>query len=117
MSAHTHPNYVRVWAILVALLVVSVCGPMLGVKLLTLIAAFGIAIVKAYLVAKNFMHLNIERRYVSYLLLTMVGLVTLFFFGVSADVMKHEGQNWKNVAAKAEVERALAHPEGGHHGE
>ena len=44
------------------LLVVSVAGPMLEIKIVTLITAFGIAVVKAYLVAKNFMHLNIEQR-------------------------------------------------------
>ena len=46
---------------------VSVAGPMLGVKWLTLITAFGIAIVKAYLVAKNFMHVNVEQRFVAYI--------------------------------------------------
>ena len=38
---------------------VSVVGPMLGIRAVTLITAFGIALVKAYLVAKNFMHLNV----------------------------------------------------------
>jgi hypothetical protein len=32
----------------------------------------------------------------------------LFFAGTSPDVMKHKGQNWENVAAEAEIERALA---------
>lgn len=114
--AHTsHPNYVRIWGILVFLLVVSVCGPMLGIKVVTLITAFGIAIVKAYLVAKNFMHLNIERRYVTYLLLTMVGFMLILFFGVSPDVMKHEGRNWVNMAAKDAVKRGLEQGQG-HHG-
>ena len=43
---HHHPNYVKVWAILTALLVVSVTGPMLGIRTVTLIAAFGIALVR-----------------------------------------------------------------------
>jgi caa(3)-type oxidase subunit IV len=91
---HEHPNYVRIWAILLALLVVSVLGPMLGIKAVTLITAFGIALVKAYLVAKNFMHLNIEPRFVVYLLTTMLVFMMLFFAGVSPDVMKFEGANW-----------------------
>jgi 4-alpha-glucanotransferase len=37
----------------------------------------------------------------------MLMLMLLFFAGVSPDVMKHKGQNWENVAAEAEVERAL----------
>lgn len=115
-QAHTtHPNYVKIWGILVFLLIISVCGPMLGIKVVTLITAFGIALVKAYLVAKNFMHLNIERRYVTYLLLTMIGFMLIFFFGVSPDVMKHEGQNWTNVAAKEAVKKGLEQG-GGHHG-
>jgi hypothetical protein len=31
----------------------------------------------------------------------------LFFAGVAPDVMKHQGQNWENVAAKTEIERGL----------
>ena len=87
-------NYVKIWAILLCLLVVSILGPFLEIKIVTLLTAFGIAIVKAYLVAKNFMHLNIEPRYAVYLLTTMLVFVLLFFAGTAPDVMKHEGANW-----------------------
>ena len=93
-TAHAHPNYVKVWGILLGLLVISIAGPFLGIQIVTLITAFGVAIVKAYLVAKNFMHLNIERQYVIYLILTMLLFVFLFFAGTSPDVMKWEGNNW-----------------------
>ena len=53
-----HPNYVKIWAILVALLIASVLGSMSHIREVVLIAAFGVALVKAYLVAKNFMHVN-----------------------------------------------------------
>jgi len=95
MSEHAHPNYVKVWGILVGLLLVSITGPMLGIPLLTLLTAFGIAIVKAYLVAKNFMHLNIERRYIVYLLGTVLAFMALFYAGASPDVMQHQGTNWQ----------------------
>lgn len=98
-GGHHEVNYVRVWAILLALLVVSVVGPMFGIRVLTLITAFGIAIVKAYLVAKNFMHLNVERRFVVYLMAAMLGLMLQFFWGTSPDVMHHYGKNWENRAA------------------
>ncbi len=83
MSEHAEHevNYVKIWLILLALLVVSILGPFLGIKAVTLITAFGIAIVKAYLVAKNFMHLNIEPRYAVYLLLTMLVFMLLLFAG------------------------------------
>jgi len=104
---HHHPNYVKIWAILVGLLAVSVVGPMVGVRWLTLVTAFGIAIVKAYLVARNFMHINLEKRWVAYLLLGMLAFMAIFMGGVSPDVMKHDGANWNNDAAKAWVEKGL----------
>lgn len=115
-EAHGDMHYVQIWAILVVLLVASVLGPMLGHPFLTLITAFGIALVKAFMVAKNFMHLNIERRYIVYLLATMVALMGLFFAGVAPDVMKHKGHNWKNDAAEREVHRALEAAKRGEHG-
>jgi caa(3)-type oxidase subunit IV len=113
---HGQAFYVKIWAILLVLLIVSILGPILAPHLeigflkawmITIMTAFGIAVVKAYLVAANFMHLNIEKRYITYLLTTMLMLMLLFFAGVSPDVMKHKGQNWENIAAEAEVERAL----------
>lgn len=119
-DAHHKINYFRVWQILVGLLVVSVIGPMVGEALhafwLTLITAFGIAVVKAYLVATNFMHINLEKKFVAYLVVTMLVLMALFFGGVSPDVMKHDGQRWENTAAKAETARRMAsEPATGHH--
>jgi caa(3)-type oxidase subunit IV len=111
-AAHPKTNYVKIWLILCGLLVVSVIGPLVGEALhafwLTLITAFGIAVVKAYLVATRFMHINLEKKFVAYLVVTMLVLMALFFGGVSPDVMMHDGQRWENTAAKAETKRALA---------
>jgi caa(3)-type oxidase subunit IV len=103
---HGDAQYVRVWGILLALLAVSVIGPLLGVPWLTLITAFGIAVVKAFLVAKRFMHLDLEPRYVVYALATCAALALLFFAGTAPDVMRHRGRGWENLAAQAEVQRA-----------
>ncbi len=108
MSANEPANYVKIWLILVALLVVSVLGPMLEIQIVTLVTAFGIAIVKAYLVAKNFMHVNVERKHLHRVLVTAIALMVLLFYGVAPDVMEHEGQHWENVAAKKEVASKLA---------
>jgi caa(3)-type oxidase subunit IV len=97
MTEHAHTNYVKIWAILGCLLVVSVVGPMLGIRVVTLITAFGIAIVKAYMVAKYFMHLNIERRFVAYILIVMLAFMLVFFGGVAPDVLEHDGQNWQKT--------------------
>ena len=89
-----HIDYVRVWRILLVLLVISVAGPFIGIKIVTLITAFGIAVVKAYLVAKNFMHVNLQPRFVVYMLGTVLVFMLLFYAGTAGDVMKHSGDNW-----------------------
>jgi caa(3)-type oxidase subunit IV len=96
-----HPNYVKIWAILVVLLVVSVFGSMVHIREVMLLAAFGVAIVKAYLVAKNFMHINVEKRWVPYLLIMCLLFIGVLFAGVAPDVMKHSGRNWTNPSANA----------------
>ncbi|HKU43600.1 MAG TPA: cytochrome C oxidase subunit IV family protein [Polyangiales bacterium] len=115
-------HYTKIYVQLLVLFLVSVMGPVLGdilhSKAIVLVTAFGIAVVKAYLVCAHFMHLNIEKKYIGYLLTTTVVFMFLFYAGVSPDVMEHHGRNWENVAAKQETERALrehaAHPEGHH---
>ena len=91
---HHHPNYVRIWAILVGLLVVSVVGPMFGIRVLTLTAAFGIAFVKAYLVAKNFMHLGVEKPFVRWVLALALVMMVLLYAGVSPDAGRGSGERW-----------------------
>ena len=92
-GSHHDINYVGVWVVLVLLLVVSVVGPMFEIQWLTLITAFGI---------------TFEKKYILMMLTTMLLFMGLFVAGVSPDVRKHEGRNWSNDAAKAEIERALA---------
>ena len=97
MSEHVAPHYgkyVKIWAILLALLFVSIIGPELGIKFVTLVTAFGIAIVKAWMVGAYFMHLNIEKKYIAYALLVMVAILTLLFFGTAADTMHDQGLRW-----------------------
>jgi caa(3)-type oxidase subunit IV len=96
-AAH-HRNYVKIWAILSGLLVVSVLGPMVGIRVVTLIAAFGVALVKAYLVAKNFMHLDIEKPIVGWLLAVALILMVVLYAGVAPDVEKSKGQQWQKTA-------------------
>ena len=116
---HDESYYIKTWALLVVLLVVSVLGPELEIQAVTFITAFGIAVVKAALVANRFMHLNIEKKYITYLLLTGIGMLMIFFFGIAPDVMKHSGTNWENVASQQWVEEHMAIGEAneGHHGD
>ena len=110
--AHAHPaahhtNYVKIWAILCVLLVVSVVGPMLGHRVITLITAFGSAIVKAAMVANYFMHLNIEKKWVTWILLVMLAFMLVFFGGTAPDVLEHDGHNWQKT-----YEEPAVHPTG-----
>jgi caa(3)-type oxidase subunit IV len=109
-DAGHHVNYKKIYFVLLALLVVSVAGPFLEILWVTLITAFGIAVVKANLVIQNFMHLKWERRLMKWMLATSLLLMALMFAGIAADVMNHEGRNWENVAAMAAVERGIEDP-------
>jgi caa(3)-type oxidase subunit IV len=122
MSDHAHaaeghhgPSYLKIWALLLVLLVVSVAGPMLEVKIITLLTAFGIAIVKAYLVAKHFMHINLEQRYVTYFMATTLVFILLFFAAVAPDVMKKDGSNWEKPSWKVPVAATTGGEHGGAH--
>jgi caa(3)-type oxidase subunit IV len=107
-GAHSEKHYIKIWALLLVLLVVSVVGPLAEIRPLTLMTAFGIAVVKAALVCKHFMHLNVQPKIVTWFLVTALVFMGLFFFGTAPDVLHHSGQNWENLAAQAEVERGLA---------
>ena len=111
---HYHINYIRIWGILVLLLVVSVIGPLAEIRWLTLVTAFGIACVKAYMVARNFMHLTFEKRFITYIIVTCLVFMLLFFAGVAPDVMKAEGSGWQKPAWLAGA-AAPAAPHGGAH--
>jgi caa(3)-type oxidase subunit IV len=103
--------------VLLVLLAISVVGPMLGIRVVTLLTAFGIAIVKAYLVAKNFMHINVARRYVAYLVATSLVFMLLLFAGVAPDVMKADGTNWtKPLWHETGVDITARDPAGAHGG-
>ena len=113
--AEHHTDYKKIYFILLGLLVVSVLGPFAGVLIITLITAFGIAVVKASLVIRKFMHLEDEKRLMVWMLTTSLILMGLMFAGLSVDILNHEGRNWENLAARAAIERGIEGPgeEGG----
>ncbi len=105
---HTHhPNYLKIYIALVVLLTISVLGNYTGVMWVTLIIAFGVALLKANLVVQNFMHLKVERRIVKWALTTALMLVVLFLAGTSPDVMKHDGLQWVNNSVREEITRGI----------
>lgn len=90
-----HTNYVKIWAILMLLLFVSIIGPEFGIRWLTLFTAFGIACIKAYMVADKFMHIRQMPSFVSYIVVTCLVFMLLFFAATAPDVMNDSGTNWE----------------------
>ncbi|MDA9764371.1 cytochrome C oxidase subunit IV family protein [Opitutales bacterium] len=114
---HSAKHYVKIYWILLAMLGVSIVGPEIGIKWLTLITAFGIALVKAWMVCAYFMHLNIEKKIAWYTLAATLLLLLVFFTGVAPDVMKPEGQNWKSLYHEQTREEWDAEYDAAHHGD
>jgi caa(3)-type oxidase subunit IV len=114
-AAH-EAHYKKIYFILLVLLVISFFGPWLGIRWLTLVTAFGIAVYKAWLVAKHFMHLTVQPRYVIYMLSTVLVFMLLFYAGTAPDVMEHEGAHWVKIDPDAgQPERVLNPQAGAHH--
>ena len=95
---HGHTKYFRVYIVLLILLMISYFGPMLEIRAITLITAFGIAIIKTIMVCAFFMHLNVEKKYIWFLLMTVVLLLFVFFGGTAGDIMNPDGRNWRHHA-------------------
>ena len=72
---------------------------MLEIPVITLITAFGIAIVKAFMVAANFMHLKFEKLIIWFLMIMSLILLGVFFFGVAPDIMQTKGDQWIDCVA------------------
>lgn len=114
MAAHKTPrDYMKIYGLLLVLLVVSVLGPFLEIKIITLITAFGIAGVKAYLVCKHFMHLGEEPVWVRWMLIGAIVIMIVMFYGVAPDVMKPAGTLWEKNVEVEWHETNEAHRSGG----
>jgi caa(3)-type oxidase subunit IV len=107
-SHHGPGHYVKIWAILLVLLILSILGPEIGIKWVTIVSAFGIAFVKAYIVVQEFMHLKNERRVVHYALATSLIAMGMFVAGIYADVGRTAGENWKNEATQSLIDKHAA---------
>lgn len=104
-----HTNYTKIWAILVVLLAISVAGPMLEIQVVTLVTAFGIAVVKAYMVAKKFMHISDAPKFITYLMMTCLVFMLLFIAGTASDIYKSSGDNWVKIERDWQYMPPLAH--------
>jgi caa(3)-type oxidase subunit IV len=79
-AARSHPNYTAVWIWLLALLGIGLAASLLpGGRGIAVVVIFATAVVKALLVALNFMHLRFETG-----LIYALALVPLVFAAILA---------------------------------
>ena len=87
-----HPNYVAIWGILVAALIVSLLMAGMKLPVVTLVLIFSIAIGKAWLVAAYFMHLKYEPFFIVLIVATGFACLYVLFVGLVPDVVFHASQ-------------------------
>ena len=97
-EAHAHPNYVKVWVWLLILLAISIAGPILEVPWITIATAFGIAVIKTFIVAANFMHLKFEKRTLGMIALTPLVICTFLMFMLVPDLNRTPHQSLAHTA-------------------
>ena len=86
-TEHNHPNYVAIWGILVAALLVSVLMGYMNLPVLTMVLIFSVAIFKAYLVVAHFMHLKLEPFFVVVIVVAGLACLYFLFFGLVPDIV------------------------------
>jgi caa(3)-type oxidase subunit IV len=85
MSDSHSRHYLMIWIGLLALVLVSVAAASILPKVQALILIFAVAIVKALLVARNYMHLKNERAIIYALVLVPLAFVIILFFALFPD--------------------------------
>jgi caa(3)-type oxidase subunit IV len=81
------PNYVLIWALLVAALGLSMLVGEMGLPVIAVVLIFTIAVVKAYMVMAYFMHIRFEPLYVTLILGSAVVCLYFLFFGLVPDIV------------------------------
>lgn len=114
-AEHHDIPYVKIWVWLLILFIISCIGPELGIKWVTLITAFGIAVVKAFMVCGWYMHLAFEKKIAWYIMLACLALMLVLFAGLAPDVMEKEGANWEHHTYEFDLSKYEKH--GDDHGD
>ena len=83
-DSHTR-HYLMIWIWLLALVVLSVAAASILPKTQALVLIFAVAIVKALLVARNYMHLKNERAIIYALVLVPLAFVIILLFALFPD--------------------------------
>ena len=83
-SAHTR-HYLMIWIWLLALVVISVAAAAFLPKVQAMVLIFAVAIVKALLVARNYMHLKNERAITYAIVLIPLAFIIILLFALFPD--------------------------------
>ena len=89
MNSADERHYLIIWLWLVVLVGISVAAASVLPKFQALALIFSIAIVKALLVARNYMHLKNERPIYYAIALVPLGFVIILLFGLFPDFVYH----------------------------
>jgi caa(3)-type oxidase subunit IV len=87
-NAHSR-HYLAIWFWLMALVIVSVAAATVLPKLQAMVLIFSVAIVKAFLVARHYMHLKNERAIIYAIALVPIAFVVIFLVGLVPDFVYH----------------------------
>ncbi len=87
-NAHSR-HYLIIWGCLLALVIVSVAAASLMPKLQAMMLVFSIAIIKALLVARNYMHVKNEKAIIYAIALVPLAMILILFLGLFPDFVYH----------------------------
>jgi caa(3)-type oxidase subunit IV len=88
----TSRSYLIIWYWLLALVAASVLAAALLPKAQALILIFTVAVIKALLVARHYMHLKHEKALIYALALVPLVFIVIFLFGLFPDFVYHPGK-------------------------
>ena len=80
---------------------------MLGIRAITLITAFGIALIKTYIIAAEFIHLKVEKRITTLIILSIIIIILIFYFNITPNIMKTSGQHWIKITPQTAAEETV----------
>lgn len=87
---HGHPNYLKVYLILLGLFAISVLASLLSNPMIIFIVVFAVSIVKASLVLLNFMHLRWDPNIIWFMLFLALATLGFLFIGLYPDTVPVE---------------------------
>jgi caa(3)-type oxidase subunit IV len=89
MDKPSSRHYLAIWYWLIALVVLSIAAAAVLPKKQALILIFSVAAIKAFLVARHYMHLKNERLLIYAIALVPLAFIIIFLFGLFPDFVYH----------------------------